>query len=45
MDIEYLLALQNIRSALGGSLDEFFNAVSNVGRDHDAFALRHILVC
>lgn len=30
MDIEYLLMLQNLRSALGGNLDEFFNAVSKV---------------
>jgi len=30
MDIEYLLVLQNLRNALGGSLDEFFNAISKV---------------
>ena len=30
MDIEYLLMLQNLRNALGGNLDEFFNAVSKV---------------
>lgn len=30
MDIEYLLMLQNLRNALGGTLDEFFNAVSKV---------------
>ena len=30
MDIEYLLVLQNLRNMLGGSLDEFFNAISKV---------------
>ena len=30
MDIEYLLFLQNLRNSLGGSLDEFFNAISKV---------------
>ena len=30
MDIEYLIMLQNLRNALGGALDEFFNAISKV---------------
>ena len=33
MDIQYLLFLQNIRSATGGIFDEFFNAVSKVAVD------------
>lgn len=30
MDIDYLLALQELRNALGGCLDEFFNGISKV---------------
>ena len=30
MDVDYLLILQNLREALGGNLDEFFNAISKV---------------
>ncbi len=33
MDIEYLLFLQNIRLATGGTFDEFFNAISKVAVD------------
>ncbi len=33
MDIEYLLFLQTLRNALGGSLDEIFNGISKVAVD------------
>lgn len=33
MDIQYLLFLQNLREATGGSFDEFFNAISKFAVD------------
>lgn len=33
LDIQYLLLLQNLRNALGGSLDEIFNGISKIAVD------------
>ena len=33
LDIQYLLLLQNLRNALGGSLDEIFNSISKIAVD------------
>ncbi len=33
LDIQYLLFLQNLRNALGGSLDEIFNSISKIAVD------------